>query len=358
MASSIPLAWLDDPIAPLDYAAGERALAHQGILTKPPGSLGRLEDLAVWLAERQGCERPQLNNPQILVFAADHGVAEEGVSTYPQSVTVEMIKNFISGGAAISVLARHQGAELVIIDTGTCASPLGIEGVVDATIAQGSANLAKAAAMSEAQLQQALNIGYEQLEERLGVADLLIPGEMGIANTTPATAVLCGLTGADPFKVTGAGTGLDAEGCRHKASVIAQAIALHKPDAHDPLSVLRCLGGFEIAAMTGLMIRAAQKGLPILVDGFICSAAALCAEKIVPGCRQWLFWAHRSAEPGHRLMLQESGANEPILDIGMRLGEASGAAMALGLFQQALALHNEMSTFIDAKVCPQNGLEH
>ncbi len=350
----MPATWLNDAIAAIDPAAGEAARAHQAILTKPPGSLGQLEDLAIWLAERQHRVHPTLEAPEILVFAGDHGVAEEGVSTYPQSVTVEMIRNFIGGGAAISVLARHQGAALTVIDTGTCQSPLGIEGVVDATVGPGTQNFTRTAAMSEAELMAALEIGRQQLEARVGRADLIIPGEMGIANTTPSTALLCALTGADPVAMTGAGTGLDDAGKQHKAAVIGRALALHQPDPEQPLEVLRCLGGFEIAAITGLMIRAAQKGIPVLVDGFICSAAALCAERICPGVRQWLFWAHRSAEPGHRRMLEAAGANTPILDIGMRLGEASGAAVALGLFQQALALHNQMSTFTEAGVCPQN----
>ncbi|GAB6042352.1 nicotinate-nucleotide--dimethylbenzimidazole phosphoribosyltransferase [Endothiovibrio diazotrophicus] len=340
--------WLNEPAKAPDEAMREAALARQGQLTKPPGSLGRLEALAVTLAALQGRERPVLERVRIVVFAADHGVAAEGVSAFPQAVTVEMIRNFSRGGAAISVLARELGAALEVVDVGALLDPGPLPGVVSARVAAGTANLRREPAMGEAQLAAALAVGREAVA-RGGASDLFIGGEMGIANTTAATAVACALTGASPLALAGPGTGLDAGGVGHKVRVVADACQRHAAAHDDPWQALRCVGGFEIAALAGAYIACAQGGVPVLVDGFIAGAAALAAVRINPTIAPWLLYAHASAEPGHAKVMEALGA-EPLLDLGMRLGEGSGAATALATLKLAVALHNGMATFAEAGV--------
>ncbi len=325
------------------------ARARQTRLTKPPGSLGRLEDLAVQLAGLQGREKPTVASVWISVFAADHGVMAEGVSAFPQAVTGEMVRNFATGGAAISVLARALDAELDVVNLGTVNDPGDIPGVTRAIIAPASANFCQAPAMDEAQLRQAMDTGRARVDAaRAAGAELFIGGEMGIGNTTSASALACALLDATPVEPAGAGTGLDAPGIAHKAEVIGRALALHAA-ATTPLDKLQCLGGFEIAALTGAFIAAAQTGLPVLVDGFIAGAAALAATAINPGVRDWLLFAHRSDEQGHARLLEAMQA-KPVLDLGMRLGEASGAAVAVPLLRLACRLHNGMATFDEAGV--------
>ena len=340
--------WLTQPVKAPSDEMREAALARQGQLTKPPGSLGRLEEIAVTLAALQGRERPSLERVRITVFAADHGVAAEGVSAFPQEVTVEMIRNFSRGGAAIAVLAREQGAALEVVDVGAVRDPGPLDGVVSARVADGTANMVRESAMSEAQLAAALTAGRESVE-RGGELDLFIGGEMGIANTTAATAVAAMLTGATPLELAGPGTGLDAKGIGHKVQVIAEACQLHSDAEGDGWHTLRCVGGFEIAALAGAYITCAQQGVPVLVDGFISGAAALAAVKINPSVADWLLYAHASAEPGHGVMMKTLGA-EPLFDLGMRLGEGSGAAVALATLKLAVALHNGMATFAEAGV--------
>ena len=340
--------WLNEPAKQPNETVREAALARQGQLTKPPGSLGRLEAVAVTLAALQGRERPALDRVRIVVFAADHGVAAEGVSAFPREVTVEMIRNFSRGGAAIAVLAREQGAALEVVDVGAAHDPGPLDGVVSARVAGGSANLRREPAMSEAQLAAALAAGRAAVE-RGGALDLFIGGEMGIANTTSATAVACSLTGESPLTLAGPGTGLDAEGVGRKVAVIADACGLHRAAEGDGWESLRRLGGFEIAALAGAYIRCAQRGVPVLVDGFIAGAAALAAVKINPSVAPWLLYAHASAEPGHAVMMDALEA-QPLLDLGMRLGEGSGAAVALATLKMAVALHNGMATFAEAGV--------
>jgi nicotinate-nucleotide--dimethylbenzimidazole phosphoribosyltransferase len=343
-------AWLDLPPASPDTAAAQAAEARQAILTKPPGALGSLETLAIRLAAMQNTERPRADCVHIAVFAADHGVAEEGVSAFSQAVTGEMVKNFTAGGAAISVLARHLGANLEVVNLGTVNDPGPLPNVVREIIAPSSANLAKEAAMSHEQLARALEAGRASVERaRQESADLYIGGEMGIANTTAAAALACGLLGEAPERLAGPGTGLDAGGVSRKAQVIGRALDMHREHLADPRETLRRLGGFEIAALAGACIAGAQAGLPILVDGFIASAAALAAVRIQPGIVEWLIYAHASAEPGHQRILQALNA-QPLLDLGMRLGEGSGAATVVPLLRLACALHNEMATFAEAGV--------
>ncbi|HZX75974.1 nicotinate-nucleotide--dimethylbenzimidazole phosphoribosyltransferase [Lysobacter sp.] len=341
--------WWTQPCASPDAASASAACARQRNLTKPPGSLGQLEDLAVRLASLQASECPKLERVWISVFAADHGVAEEGVSAFPQAVTGEMVRNFGTGGAAISVLARSLGATLDVVNLGTVNDPGEIPGVLRAVIAPSSGNLCHVPAMTRAQLETALGTGASRVEQALeSGADLFIGGEMGIANTTVASALACALLDEGPGLLAGAGTGLDEAGVAHKAAVIARALQRHA-DATDALEQLRCLGGFEIAALTGAFIAAAQSRVPVLVDGFITTVAALAAVRINPGVRDWLLFAHRSQERGHARLLDALQAR-PLLDLGMRLGEASGAAVAVPLLRLACALHGGMATFAQAGV--------
>ncbi|WP_150305273.1 nicotinate-nucleotide--dimethylbenzimidazole phosphoribosyltransferase [Pseudomonas saliphila] len=329
----------------------QQSLARQSQLTKPPGSLGMLEDLAVTLAALQGRSRPVIDYLCIDIFAGDHGVVEEGVSAFPQAVTGQMLHNFAGGGAAIAVLARALDAQLRVYDLGLAQPITPPSGVTQRHIAPGTANFSQRPAMTVVQCQQALNAGRDALVEAAidGCCDLYIAGEMGIGNTTSASALASALLGVDPQQLVGPGTGLNAAGVAHKLKVIERGLNLHAPRLADPFDALACLGGLEVAALIGAYIAAAQYGVPVLVDGYICSVAALCAVRLNPSCRPWLLFAHRSAEPGHDAVLAALAAR-PLLDLGMRLGEASGAAIALPLLRLACNLHNEMATFDEAAV--------
>lgn len=342
-------AWWCQPARQPDEQAAHAARLRQGQLTKPPGSLGRLEELAIRLAALQGRPLPRLEHPWISVFAGDHGVVEEGVTPYPQSVTGQMLANFVKGGAAISILAKEVGAHLEVVDAGSVAE-VPIAGVVSARAGRGTANLARAPAMTSAQLELALDTGRQATARALeNRADLFIGGEMGIGNSTAAAALACGLLGLPGRVLAGPGTGLDGAGVARKAAVIDRALALHgfplpgRP-AHEALGRL---GGFEIAALVGAYIACAQSGLPALVDGFIATSAALAAVRMNNGARDWLLFSHASAEPGHVRMLEALHAR-PLLDLDLRLGEGSGAAVALPLLRLACALHAGMATFAEA----------
>ncbi len=346
--------WIDNPIASTNSQYKQQAEQHQNNLTKPPGSLGRIEEIAVLLAAMQATVNPALNNIHITIFAADHGIAEENVSAFPQAVTVEMVKNFARGGAAINVLAKQLGATLDVINIGTVNEHDDFLQVTVNRIAAGTQNFSLQQAMSLQQLQMALNVGKQSVDNCLkkSVA-LYIGGDMGIANTTSATAIACALLNEPAKKLAGPGTGLDKQGVSHKVKVIEKSLALHKDQMQTPIDVLQCVGGFEIAALTGAYIACAQNGLPILVDGFISSVAALAAIKINPQAMQWMFFSHASAEPGHEVILNAMKA-VPLLALNMRLGEASGAAMVVPLMRMACALHNEMVTFEQAQVSVKN----
>ncbi len=342
--------WLGDSVKLPDQTSASRALAKQSQLTKPPGSLGLLEGLAIQLSSLQRTEKPAAEKVQIAIFAADHGVAAAGVSAFPQEVTVQMIANFSAGGAAISVLAKSLQADLDVIDVGTVVEPGILPGVISRRAGAGTANLQVKDAMDEAQLVVALNAGREAaLRAKERSVDLFIGGDMGIGNTTPAAALGCVLLDADPEQLAGPGTGLDSTGVAHKANVIREALSRYGNLANQPLEALRCLGGFEIAALTGAYISCAHLGIPVLVDGYITTAAALVAVKHQPEIREWLIFSHQSAEPGHQAMLNALDA-KPLLNLGMRLGEGSGAATAVPLLRAACTLHNKMATFADAGV--------
>ena len=342
--------WWLDPCKPLDTQALEQAAARQQQLTKPAGSLGRLESVAVQLAGLQGQVKPSLDHVWIAIFAGDHGVVAEGVSAFPQEVTGQMLLNFVSGGAAISVLARQLGASLEVVDLGTVTPALDLPGVRHLRVGPGTANFVHGPAMTVAQGEQALQAGRESMLRAVAAGThLFIGGEMGIGNTTAASALACALLECPVAHLVGPGTGLDAAGVSHKAQVIERALALHAAQRDDPLQSLFNLGGFEIAALAGAYLACAQQGVAVLVDGFICSVAALVAVRLNPGCRPWLLFGHRGAEPGHRHVLETLGA-EPLLDLGLRLGEGSGAALAVPLLRLACDLHGQMATFAEAAV--------
>ncbi|WP_136678570.1 nicotinate-nucleotide--dimethylbenzimidazole phosphoribosyltransferase [Neptunomonas sp. XY-337] len=341
--------WLNQPAHSINHSAQTAAAARQMQLTKPPGALGQLEALAIRLAGLQGRERPTLEAIKIHLFAADHGSAASGVSPYPQAVTAQMVSNFAHGGAAISVLARQHNADLKITCLGTVA-PLeqGLDNVIDAFIAPQTRSFTEAPAMTRAQLQLAIDAGKSAVDEQ-GSTDLFIGGEMGIGNTTSAAAIVAVLLEQPVAMVVGAGAGLNESGIDRKARYIEKALRLHQPQLTDPLSVLQCLGGFEIAALVGAYVRAAQHGITVLVDGYICSAAALVAMRINPSISDWLVLSHRSAEPGFKIV--ESQFCAPALfDLGLRLGEGSGAALAIPLLRSACQLHQDMATFAQAGV--------
>lgn len=325
------------------------ATNRQQQLTKPAGSLGRLEQLAIQLAAMQATEKPCVDKVWISIFAADHGIAITGVSAFPQAVTAEMVKNFVQGGAAISVLAKQYQADLEIIDVGV-ANSLSNLNIIHQKVASGTANFLDQPAMTEVQLQLALQAGKDAIiRAQTAKSQLFIAGEMGIANTTSATAIACCLLDLNAQQMTGAGTGLNSSGIQHKVKIIQQALDKHKHLHQMPLSILQHLGGFEIAALTAAYIKAAQQHIPILVDGFICSVAALIATRLNPEIKPWLIFSHRSDEQGHQTILESLNA-KPLLNLNMRLGEASGAATAIPLLRSACALHAQMATFAQAQV--------
>lgn len=348
------LDWLNKAATPLNEPSRQAAEARQAQLTKPPGSLGQLESIAIRLAAMQGAACPTVDQAQISVFAADHGVVAEGISAFPQAVTLEMVRNFARGGAAISVLAKQLNATIEIINLGTVEDDESLQGVHCQRIAPGTANFTQQPAMTSEQLAQALDAGRQSAARAVEAGNqIFIGGEMGIGNTTSASALACTLTGIPAGQLAGPGTGLDQSGVNRKTEVIQQALKLHQTALDDPLEALRRLGGFEIAALTGSYISCAQKGLPVLVDGFISSVAALVAVSINREVKEWLLFAHKSAEPGHIRVLEALEA-QPLLNIGMRLGEGSGAAAALPLLRLACALHNNMATFAEAGVSEKN----
>jgi nicotinate-nucleotide--dimethylbenzimidazole phosphoribosyltransferase len=319
-------------------------------LTKPPGSLGSLEGMAVRLCAMQGVDKPNVDNAQVVVFAGDHGIAAEGVSAFPQVVTGEMVKNFSRGGAAICALARQNNAQFEVVNLGTVVDLSAMENIVDNTIMPGTSNFAKQAAMTQAQLSQAMAAGKAAVDRAAANKVMIfIGGDMGIANTSSATALAAWATGQSVASLVGPGTGLDAQGVSHKGQVIEAALAKHAAAMTNPVEALRHVGGLEIAALTGAYIRAAQVGMTILVDGFITTSAAILATKIQPKITDWMFFAHASAEPGHQTMMASLGA-DTILDLGMRLGEGSGAGVALSILKSACVTHNEMATFSEAAV--------
>ena len=338
-------------IQELDRGAAAEAQKRLDAKTKPRRSLGRLEDLVCQLAAVRGGATPRPRPEKaIVVMGADHGVAAEGVSAYPQEVTGQMLLNFARGGAAINVLARQAGARVVVVDMGTAHPPPALPEIRDRRVAGGTANFTRGPAMTRAQALTALATGAELADAlaRDGVG-LLGIGDMGIANTTASSALAAVFTGAPPEEVTGRGTGIDDETFKHKVDVIRRGLEVNRPDPNDGVDALAKVGGFEIAGLAGVVLGAAAARLPVVVDGFIASAAALAAIRIAPRAAGYLIASHRSVEAGHRMVLQALGA-KPLLDLDLRLGEGTGAALAMMLVDAALAIDAEMATFESAGV--------
>ena len=344
-----PLTKLLDAIGGPDPAAAAQTQRRLDTLTKPPGSLGRLEELAVRLAAVTG-GAPRVSAPVIFTFAADHGVVAEGVSAYPQSVTAQMVENFLRGGAAVNVLARQVGARVIVADFGVV-TPLGVRpGLVSRCFGPGTRNIAVGPAMTREQAAAAIEAGAALAVEAIDAgADLLGTGEMGIGNTTTASAITAAVTGADPEMVTGRGTGVDEDGWRRKVAVVRRALEVNRPDPRDGLDVLAKVGGFEVAGLAGVVLAAAARRVPVALDGFIATAAALIAVTLAPRAGHALLASHRSAEPGHAVALAHLGL-APYLALEMRLGEGTGAALFVSLARAAVAIHDQMATFKSAGV--------
>ncbi len=312
-----------------DTAAATGAAERNGQLTKPPGALGRLEDLAIWYASWRGDARPQIEAPQVIVFAGNHGVTAQGVSAFPPEVTVQMVMNFEHGGAAINQLAKAAGAKM---------------DVHALELDRPTADFTQEPAMTEAELLSALQTGWNAVDPQ---SDLLVVGEMGIGNTTPAAAIACALFGGDAADWTGRGTGVDDAGLANKTRVVAEGVARHASE--DGLDILRCLGGREIAAMAGAIAAARVLRIPVILDGFICTSAAACLARVSASALDHAVAGHQSAEGAHGAMLSKLG-KDPLLSLGLRLGEGSGGALAINILKSAVACHSGMATFAEAGV--------
>ncbi len=333
-----------------DDGAAAAARARHAELTKPPGSLGRLEALAIQIAATTGLARPRLRRKAVIVMAADHGVTAAGVSAYPADVTPQMVLNFLHGGAAINAIAGVAGARVVVVDVGVAADLPDLPALVSAKVARGTRNMAEGPAMSRDEAALAVATGIDVVEAEIGRGlDLVATGDMGIGNTTAASAITAVIAGRPAVDVAGRGTGLDDAGLARKVAVIERAIEINEPDPADTLGVLAAVGGFEIGGLAGVILGATAARIPVLLDGFISGAAALIAVGLCPAARDHLVAAHRSVERGHQVALDWLGL-EPLLDLGLRLGEGTGAVVAMPIVDAALAVLDEMATFAEAAV--------
>ena len=340
-------------IGALDEHAISAARARQDILTKPAGSLGTLEDISTKVAGITGNAMPKMKDKLIITMAGDHGVTDDGVSAYPKAVTAQMVYNFLNDGAAINVLARHAGARVVIVDMGV-AVDFTHERLVSKKIAYGTANMAKGPAMTYEDAVRSIEAGIEvfESEAKKGV-DIVGVGDMGIGNTTSSSAIVAVITGEAVKKVTGRGTGIDDAGLEKKIAVIEEAIRVNKPNNKDAIEVLAKVGGFEIGGMAGVILAAASHSVPVVIDGFISGTAALVAYGIAPAVKDYMIAAHRSVERGHSVTLDYIGL-KPLLDLDMRLGEGTGAALGISIVDAACKILGEMATFEDAGVSEKN----
>jgi nicotinate-nucleotide--dimethylbenzimidazole phosphoribosyltransferase len=337
-------------IPPVNLVAQTSARARQNLLTKPAGSLGQLEDLAVQLAAITGQLNPSLARKAIVVMAGDHGIAREGVSAFPAEVTPQMVMNFLHGGAAINVLARQAGARVIVVDVGVNADFDPLPGLERCKVARGTQNMVRGPALTRTQAEDAIAVGLKIVEQEVARGlDVIATGDMGIGNTTPSAAICAVLTGRPVAQVTGRGTGVDDAGLQRKVTLIERALEVNRPDRSDPLDVLSKVGGLEIAGLAGVIIGGAAQRLPVVMDGFISGAAALIATALVPEVKPYLIAAHQSVEIGHRAMLEHLGLR-PLLNLNLRLGEGTGAALAFNLLDAALRILNEMATFAEAGV--------
>jgi nicotinate-nucleotide--dimethylbenzimidazole phosphoribosyltransferase len=342
-------------ICPLDTASMAAARARQDALTKPPGSLGRLEALSIQVAGITGQARPIIRDKAIIICAGDHGVAAQGVSAFPPEVTPQMVHNFLAGGAAVNVLARHVGARVVVVDAGVAANFEPQPGLAIRKVARGTADMTRGPAMSRVQAVQAIEAGIEALEDEITCGlDIVATGDMGIGNTTSSSAIVAAITGRPVAEVTGRGTGIDDRRLAYKIAVIGRALDVNRPDPGDALDVLSKVGGFEIGAIAGVILGAAAHRIPVVIDGFISTAGALIAGELAPLARDHMIAAHASTEIGHRAMLAHLGLS-PCLDLNLRLGEGTGAALVLSIVEAACSVLDEMATFGEAGV---SGQEH
>ncbi|MFH1059420.1 MAG: nicotinate-nucleotide--dimethylbenzimidazole phosphoribosyltransferase [Pseudomonadota bacterium] len=333
-----------------DPAPGQAAQAHLDNLTKPRGSLGRIEELASRLCVMRGSASLAQPSAAVAVFAADHGVAAAGVSLYPREVTAQMVYNILNGGAGINVLARQAGARVRVVDVGVDHDFEAVPELIQAKVRRGTRNLLEEPAMTLAEAVAAVMVGAQVAAQLIDQgADLLIPGDMGIGNTTPCAAITAVLCGLEPAAVTGRGTGLDDQGLARKVAVLEKALARHQADPNDPLAVLAALGGLEIAAICGFVLGAAVRRAPVILDGFISTTGALVACRLAPAAAAYVIVGHASQEIGHRAQCAALG-QRPLLDLDLRLGEGTGAALALHLVRAAVAIYNEMATFASAGV--------
>jgi nicotinate-nucleotide--dimethylbenzimidazole phosphoribosyltransferase len=337
-------------IKPLDKVSMAKAKARQDILTKPTGSLGRLEQLSILIAGIQGRPIPQIKQKAVIVMAADHGVAARGTSAYPQEVTAQMVLNFLHGGAGINVISRQVGARVIIVDMGVSVRLEANPGLISRRIAAGTQDMSQGPAMKLSQAKQALETGIEIVTSEIKQGlDIVATGDMGIGNTTASSAICAIMTGKTVAEVTGRGTGLNDIQLQQKIRIINDAIALNQPDPANALDVLAKVGGFEIGGLAGVILGAASHRIPVVIDGFISGAAALIAAGLCPQSKDYMIAGHCSVEPGHKLLLQYLGL-KPLLDLEMRLGEGTGAALAMSLAETSVRILNEMATFAEAGV--------
>jgi len=341
-------------IKPLDERAMAEARMRQDNLTKPQGSMGQLEFLSIQVAGIKGDARPRIIHKVIFTLTGDHGVTRKGVSAYPSEVTPQMVYNFLRGGAAINVLARQVGARVIVADLGVVSVLERHSQLKDKKVALGTHNIAEGPAMSREEAIRSIEAGMELVEEELTKGmDILGTGDMGIGNTTPSSAITAVLTGVDVAAVTGKGTGLDEEGWKRKVKVIKKALALNQPNPKDAIDVLSKVGGFEIGGIVGLILAGARYRIPVVIDGFISGAAALIATSLSPQVKPYLIASHQSAEPGHKRILEHLGLT-PLLNLNMRLGEGTGAALGIFLVEASLKILDEMATFAEAGVSEKN----
>ncbi|MSQ14500.1 MAG: nicotinate-nucleotide--dimethylbenzimidazole phosphoribosyltransferase [Dehalococcoidia bacterium] len=337
-------------IGPLDSEAMAAARQRQERLTKPPGSLGRLEELSVLVAGITGNPSPVIKEKVVVVMASDHGVVAEAVSAYPQAVTMQMVANFLRGGAAINVLSRHVGARVVVVDIGTAGTLEPNAGLLVRKVRPGTSNLSLGPAMSLDEAQKSIEVGIEVAEAEIASgADIIATGDMGIGNTTASSAIIAAITGASPSLVTGLGTGITERQREHKIHIIERALAINTPDAEDAMDVLAKVGGLEIGGLAGVILAAAAHRRPVVIDGLISGAAALIAWGLCPSVKDYMIPSHLSVERGHRILLDWLGLR-PMLDFDLRLGEGTGAALGISIIEAAVKLLNEMATLDEAGV--------
>jgi nicotinate-nucleotide--dimethylbenzimidazole phosphoribosyltransferase len=336
-------------VTPLDTDAMELARSRQQQLTKPAGSLGRLEDIAIQMAGITGQPLPNIQRKSVIIMAGDHGVTREGVSAYPADVTPQMVYNFLRGGAAINAIAHHAGAKVIVVDVGV-ATDISHPGLLSRKVAFGTANMLLESAMTQAHMLEAIQVGIDVCDAQLDSGiDFVATGDMGIGNTTASSAIAAVLLQKPAALVTGRGTGIDDGQLAHKIQVIEKAIERHAPNSQDPLDVLMKVGGLEIAGLVGVIVAAASRRIPIVIDGLISGAAALVAVELNPVIGAYLFAGHVSVEQGHRLILEKLGLS-PLLDLRLRLGEGTGAVLAMSIIEAALSTHRKMATFAEAGV--------